>query len=101
LDDAEGSDLEYDKIDGINEEDAEEAEGAGYDAEKNPDGETNRDGNKEEETQVAKKTLRGTAVLRMSPEEAKRRLRSDLFGDDFVPDDRFDKAIEMAAEDIR
>lgn len=50
---------------------------------------------------VNKKTLKGTVQLKLSPPEQKKRLQSDLFGEDFKPDERFNKAIDQAIEDVR
>ena len=37
---------------------------------------------------------------KMSPDERRRRLLVDLFGPDFKPDDRFEKALVQAKDDI-
>lgn len=49
----------------------------------------------------SRKTLKGTAELKLSPEEHKHRLHADLFGPDFKPDERFALALHAAAEDVR
>ena len=49
----------------------------------------------------SKKTLKGTAQLKLSAEEQRKRLLSDLFGRDFRADDRFSKAVEQAKDDVR
>jgi hypothetical protein len=36
----------------------------------------------------------------LSPDEQKKRLLADLFGKNFKPDERFNKAIDVAVEDI-
>lgn len=49
----------------------------------------------------SKKTLKGTAQLKLSAEEQRKRLLSDLFGPDFRADGRFSKAVDQAMEDLR
>jgi hypothetical protein len=61
----------------------------------------NKDSMDENAPAQNKKTLKGTAQLKLSPDEQKRRLLVDLFGNDFKPDEKFNKAIEAAQEDIR
>ena len=39
--------------------------------------------------------------MKLSAEEQKRRLQTDLFGDDLKQDERFTKAIDQAIEDVR
>lgn len=39
--------------------------------------------------------------MKLSPDEQKKRLLIDLFGNDFRPDEKFNKAIDQAIEDIR
>lgn len=117
LEDAEGSDNDGDGLDddAVADEEAEgegeankEGEAPGEDKSKNTPaagGDTQRDSvNKEsmdEGPAVNKKTLKGTVQLKLSPPEQKKRLQSDLFGEDFKPDERFNKAIDQAIEDVR
>lgn len=42
----------------------------------------------------SKKTLKGTAQLKLSADEQRKRLLSDLFGTDFRADGRFSKAVD-------
>ena len=118
LEDAEGSDQDNENQDDI---DAIAEEGADDDADANKedaggDGKSktpaaagnesqrdsvNKDSMDENAPAQNKKTLKGTAQLKLSPDEQKRRLLVDLFGNDFKPDDKFNKAIDTAQEDIR
>jgi hypothetical protein len=92
---------------GDDDQDANKDEAGGDDKSKNGAGnDTQRDpaikeGGDENVNATEKKTLKGTAQLKLSAEEQKRRLQTDLFGDDFKPDERFTKAIDQAIEDVR
>ena len=109
-DDAGGSDNEneaQDDLDGTVEEGAEEEaerqppEGT-EEKGKTPAGtETQRESMDEAVPAPSRKTLKGTAQLKLSPEEHKNRLHADLFGPDFKPDERFTKALQAAAEEVR
>ena len=84
-------------------EEAAKEEAAG---EENKEGQnTERDGEKKEEEGEKvphKKTLKGTAQIKRSPQEERTRLLGDLFGLDFhiEKDHRFTKAIEEAKDDM-
>lgn len=117
LEDAEGSDNDAEgaEDDALGEEAGEEdpeaaKEGAGGEeaaktAPAAAGGETQRDsGNRESQEEApaaTKKALKGTPQLKLSPDERRRRLLVDLFGNDFKPDERFEKAILQAKDDIQ
>ena len=45
--------------------------------------------------------MKGTPLLKLSPDQRRKRLLADLFGSDFKPDERFEKAILQAKDDIQ
>ena len=109
-DEAGGSDNEneaHEDLDGTAEEAAEEdaeakpQEGAEEKAKAAAGNEAPRESQDETVAAPSRKTLKGTAELKLSPEEEKRRLHADLFGPDFQPDERFAQALQAAAEEVR
>lgn len=69
------------------------------DEEENNDDNESKEG--EQDANKEKKKNRGQAQLKISAEEKKKRLYKELFGSDFVPDERFTKALDQAIDDIR
>jgi len=101
------------EVDGQEEGDGEEAgeeeqeakdEAGGDDKSKAADTEREKkEGADEAQAAPSKKTLKGTAQLKRSPGEERARLLGDLFGADFKAeeDPRFEKAVEVAKEEVR
>ena len=109
-DEAVGSDNEqeaHDDLDGTAEEGAEEEaepkpqEGAEEKGKAAAGNDAQRESMDETVPVPSRKTLKGTAQLKLSPEEHKHRLHADLFGPDFKPDERFTQALQAAAEEVR
>ena len=99
LEDAEGSDNQEDQEDEAPEEEQAEEEEKKDEKDEKQGESVQKDS--VEDPGAQRKALKGTAQLKLSPDERRRRLLAELFGADFKPDDRFEKAIIQAKEDIQ